>query len=137
MMARISNTDREQIMIWATLEQSGHPFGTEASTMKHILLAIFIATITLPAMAPNANAAGKIQRACLKSDRAAVSRPLCRCIQKTANRVLTRKDRTLAAKFFKDPQMAQDVRQSDNPSKEAFWKRYKEFGSTAAAICGS
>ncbi len=105
--------------------------------MKHILLAVFIAAMTLPATAPTANAAGKIQRACLKADRTAASRPLCRCIQKTANRVLTRSDRTLAAKFFKDPQMAQDVRQSDNARKEAFWKRYKEFGSTAAAICGS
>lgn len=105
--------------------------------MKHILLAVFIATFTLPATAPVASAAGKIQRACMKSDRAAASRPLCRCIQKAANRALNRNDQRLAAKFFKDPQMAQDVRQSDDARKEAFWKRYKEFSSTAKATCGS
>lgn len=105
--------------------------------MKHIAFAALIAVITLPATAPVAHAGGKIQRACLKSDRAGVSRPLCRCIQDAADRVLSRRDQTLAAKFFKDPQMAQDVRQADNSSKEAFWKRYKEFGSTAKAYCGS
>ena len=67
--------------------------------MKHILLAVFIAAITLPATAPVANAGGNIQRACLKSNRTAASRPLCRCIQKAANRVLSRSDQRLAAKF--------------------------------------
>ncbi|WP_456389076.1 hypothetical protein [Profundibacter sp.] len=104
--------------------------------MKHILLAVFIAALTLPATAPVANAGGKIQRACLKSDRTTASRPLCRCIQKAANRVLSHSDQRLAAKFFKDPQMAQDVRQADDSRKEAFWKRYKQFGSTARASCG-
>lgn len=104
--------------------------------MKHILLAVFIATLTLPATAPVAEAGSKIQRACIKSDRKASSRPLCRCIQKAADRVLSGSDQRLAAKFFKDPQMAQDVRQADNSRKEAFWKRYKEFGSTAKATCG-
>jgi len=105
--------------------------------MKHILLAVFIAALTLPATTQTADAGGKIRRACLKSDRTAVSRPLCNCIQKAANRVLTGRDQRLAAKFFKDPQMAQDVRQADDSRKEAFWKRYKEFGQTAKASCGS
>ncbi len=104
--------------------------------MKHIAFAALIAALTLPATAPVAHAGGKIQRACMKSDRAAASRPLCRCIQDAADQVLSRRDQSLAAKFFKDPQMAQDVRQADNSSKEAFWKRYKEFGSTAKAYCG-
>jgi len=103
--------------------------------MKHILLAVFIATLGFSTTAPMANAGGKIQRACLKSERTASSRPLCRCIQKAADRVLSRSDQRLAAKFFKDPQMAQDVRQADDSRKEAFWKRYKEFGAHAKASC--
>ena len=103
--------------------------------MKHILLAVFIATLTLPATAPVAEAGGKIQRACNKSERQASSRRLCRCIQDAADQVLSNRDQSLAAKFFKDPQMAQDVRQSDSSSKEAFWKRYKSFGTTAKAFC--
>lgn len=114
----------------------GAPYSKEARVMKHILLALFIAALVLPATAPVATAGGKIQRACIKSDRQAASRPLCRCIQKAANRALTSSDQRLAAKFFKDPQMAQDVRQADDARKEAFWKRYKAFGSTAKATCG-
>ena len=105
--------------------------------MKNIAYAALIAVITLPATAPVAYAGGKIHRACMKSDRQASSRRLCRCIQDAADQVLTNRDQALAAKFFKDPQMAQDVRQSDSSSKEAFWKRYKEFGSTAKAYCSS
>ena len=105
--------------------------------MKHIFLTLLIAILALPASAPMAEAGGKVQRACNKSDRAASSAPLCRCIQKAANSVLSRSDQKLAAKFFKDPQLAQDVRQADNATKEAFWKRYKEFGSAAKARCGA
>jgi len=105
--------------------------------MKHIIFAALIAVITLPTTAPVAHAGGKIQRACMKSDRPAASRRLCRCIQDAADLMLSGQDQTLAAKFFKDPQMAQDVRQADDSRKEAFWKRYKEFGSTAKAYCSN
>ena len=104
--------------------------------MKHIIFTAFIAAIFLSATAPVALAGGKIQRACLKSERPA-SRSLCGCIQDAADRMLTGQDQALAAKFFKDPQMAQDVRQSDNFGKEAFWQRYKQFGMAAEAYCGS
>lgn len=102
--------------------------------MKHIVFTAFIAVISLSATAPVALAGGKIQRACMKSDRQA-SNSLCRCIQNAADQMLTSQDQRLAAKFFKDPQMAQDVRQADNARKEAFWKRYKKFGEAAEAYC--
>jgi len=85
-------------------------------------------------MAANPVAAGKIERACNKSDRS-VSRSTCSCIQDVANVKLTRLDQAMAAKFFKDPQLAQDTRQSDKRSAEAFWKRYKEFGQLAGKHC--
>jgi len=103
--------------------------------MKTIAFAALIAVSTLSATAPAALAAGKIHRACMHSDRPGASRQLCSCIQEAANRVLSNRDQALAAKFFKDPQMAQDVRQSDSSYKEAFWKRYKDFGMTAQAFC--
>lgn len=79
--------------------------------------------------------AGKIERACNASDRSA-SRAVCSCIQQVADVALTRADQKLAAKFFADPQLAQDTRQSDNARHESFWERYKAFGSRAAEVCG-
>ncbi|WP_240722520.1 hypothetical protein [Poseidonocella sp. HB161398] len=84
--------------------------------------------------APAAEAA-RIERACLKSDRSAASAPLCNCIQRVADQILTGSDQRLAAKFFSDPQRAQDVRQSDSASHSAFWRRYKSFGQTAQKVC--
>lgn len=80
--------------------------------------------------------AGTIERACLGSDRKAANRALCGCIQQVADATLSGSDQRLAAKFFKDPQMAQDIRQSDNQSHEIFWKKYKSFGETAQSYCG-
>ena len=76
-----------------------------------------------------------IKRACMKSDRRAASRPLCGCIQRVADQTLTSSDQRRAAKFFKDPQLAQETRQSDRSSHEEFWKRYKNFGYTAGKVC--
>lgn len=79
--------------------------------------------------------AGMIESACLKSSRKGVSRQLCGCIQQAADLTLDRSDQRMAAKFFRDPHQAQEVRQSSSRSHEAFWQRYKEFGSTAEAFC--
>ncbi|HBQ35221.1 MAG TPA: hypothetical protein DD729_00015 [Rhodobacteraceae bacterium] len=103
--------------------------------MKHIIMAVFIAAISIPASTTTVYAGGKIQRACMKSDRKAVSRQLCSCIQVVANKVLTKSDQRKAAKFFKDPQKAQDVRMTKTRSTDAFWERYKSFGRTARNYC--
>ena len=91
--------------------------------------------VLVAVMAAGGAQAGKIERACNNSDRNA-SRAVCSCIQKVADIKLTRTDQSLAAKFFKDPQLAQDTRQSDDTAKEKFWKRYKAFGAKAAQVCG-
>jgi hypothetical protein len=80
--------------------------------------------------------AGVIERACLGSDRPAASRILCGCIQNVADLTLDRRDQRLAAKFFRDPHMAQEVRQSDKRSHEIFWQKYKKFGASAESYCG-
>lgn len=90
--------------------------------------------VVLTSLAGPAAASGKIERACMRSDRQA-SRSQCKCIQRVANNQLTRRDQKLAAKFFQDPHLAQETRQSDSRSKERFWKRYKAFGQAASKAC--
>ncbi len=80
--------------------------------------------------------AATIEKACNGSNRTA-SNETCSCIQKVANVTLSNRDQKQAAKFFKNPQLAQDTRQSDNPSKERFWLRYKEFGLLAEENCST
>ena len=101
--------------------------------MKRILSAALIAAFLAPMAVPTF--AGPIDRACLSSPRKQKSRSLCSCLQRVANATLSRSDQRTAATFFKKPQLAQDTRQSSNPSKERFWLRYKDFGATAAAVC--
>jgi hypothetical protein len=79
--------------------------------------------------------AGPIERACIEAGRQAASGRLCDCIQQVADQTLTRSDQRMAAKFFDDPHKAQEIRQSDNSTHEAFWLRYKDFGISAAAMC--
>jgi len=98
--------------------------------MKSLAIAALLAAMSTPVVA------GPIESACLKSDRPGVSRGLCGCIQQAADLTLTNGDQRRAVRFFKDPHQAQIVRQSDRRSDEAFWQRYKRFGTTAAAYCG-
>lgn len=103
--------------------------------MKTTVYALMAASLLIYAV-PTPAEAGPMSSACLKSDRKAKSRKLCRCMQSVANKELSRRDQKLAASFFKDPQKAQDIRQSDKRSHEQFWKRYKAFGATFASSCG-
>ena len=88
-------------------------------------------------LSAGAGLAGPIENACLRSDRDAASPALCGCIQNVADLVLNGGDQRRAAAFFKNPAKAQEVRQSDRASDEAFWLRYKQFGSTAEAYCAA
>lgn len=78
--------------------------------------------------------AGAIDKACLKADQAG-NRALCGCIQQVADMTLSGNDQRRAAAFFKEPDKAQQVRQSDHASDESFWLRYKDFAQTAEALC--
>lgn len=88
-------------------------------------------------MIPAKASANAIERACNASDRKAANQALCGCIQKAADLTLKNSDQRKAAKFFKDPHKAQELRQADGPSNETFWIRYKNFGTTAAQHCSS
>lgn len=103
--------------------------------MKTIFSIVLVAALFVQ-MAPAPVIAGTMSNACMKSDRKAKSRKLCRCLQNVADQNLSRRDQKLAASFFKDPHRAQEIRQSDNRNNEKFWKRYKEFGAVFSASCG-
>lgn len=79
--------------------------------------------------------AGPIDSACQRSDRVRGNGSICNCIQQVADQTLSRADQRRAAKFFRDPDQAQQVRMSKSDADNAFWARYKNFTSTAEAYC--
>lgn len=81
------------------------------------------------------SATGEISQACVAANRTAATSELCSCVQSVANQTLSGRDQSRAAAFFSDPQLAQDTRQSDNASSEAFWLRYKGFTELATQVC--
>ena len=103
--------------------------------MKPLMIAALAVALAGPVLVPAPAQAKAIQSACLSSDRAQGNRQLCRCIQSAADQTLTQRDQRTGAKFFTDPDAAQDVRQSDRRVDEAFWERWRNFGDTATALC--
>lgn len=106
--------------------------------MKQRLMVLGMAVATgMSALAtPNGAAAGPVDNACLASGRAPGA-ALCTCIQRAADATLTRRDQRAAARFFRDPGRAQDVRMSSRESDNAFWARYRQFVATAEAQCAA
>lgn len=81
-------------------------------------------------------ASGPISSACMNGGRKAANIRLCGCVQAVANQSLrSGADQSMAASFFADPHKAQEIRQSDNPSHEAFWQRYKAFSAQSERTC--
>jgi len=99
--------------------------------MTRTLIVASLLALSLPMTA----LAGPVGDACLQSNRKAANRALCACIQQAADLTLQGSDQRRAARFFKDPDQAQQVRMSKSDSDNAFWARYKNFGETAAAYC--
>lgn len=99
--------------------------------MKYAFLALTILALN----SCGAGVRGDVGKACMASGRSAANPALCSCVQQAANQNLSGRDQKLAATFFEEPQIAQDVRQSDNPGSEAFWARYKAFTSRAQRQC--
>jgi hypothetical protein len=98
-----------------------------------MMRAVVIALVAGASFAGMAEA-GTIERACLASDRPK-SRALCGCIQQAADVTLNGREQRMAARLFREPHRAQEIRQSDRRGHERFWIRYKRFGATAEAYC--
>ena len=81
------------------------------------------------------SASGPISQACLRSGRDAANTRLCSCVQGTANQTLSRSDQDLAASFYRDPQRAQQIRQSNSSRNQAFWRRYTTYATRAEEVC--
>lgn len=84
-------------------------------------------------LAPTLASAGPIERACMDGTNG--TRSVCACIQQVADMTLRGGDQRRAAKFFADPDAAQEMRISKSDSDAAFWQRYRNFGNTAEAYC--
>lgn len=102
---------------------------------KRPLFLPMIALVALGGFAPLPAVANPIERACLQSGRPAASRALCDCVGRAADMTLTGRQMREGARFFQDPQRAQNVRQSDRRSDEELWRAWRNFGETAEAMC--
>ncbi len=98
--------------------------------MKLIYPALAAAFLALPTAA----LANPIERACLASDRNP-SRAVCSCIGVAADATLNNSQMREGARWFDDPQRAQDVRQSDRASDEAMWQAWGVFSALAEQRC--
>jgi hypothetical protein len=83
---------------------------------------------------PTTGVANPIERACLASDRSA-PRALCACIGAVAGSFLSGAQMREGARWFDDPQRAQDVRQSDRASDERMWQAWRRFSDAAEQSC--
>ena len=106
------------------------------STMRAAAALAVMGALALAAPAEARWFKGPVEKACLKSGRDAATPQMCQCIQRVADAVLDRTDQRLAASFFRDPHLAQEVRQSDLRGHAEFWQRYKVFGAAAERNCG-
>ena len=104
-------------------------------TLRPAFACAFVLAVMVGVTAPLPASANPIERACNASNRAAATRSVCSCIGSAAERTLSRRQMRDGARFFADPQRAQDVRQSDRRSDEALWQAWRNFGETAEAMC--
>lgn len=97
----------------------------------------FAAMAVALAMSSAAGAAyaSPVESACLNSGRSQANGALCRCIGSVAQQTLTRSEQRRAARFFRDPDLAQQVRMSRSEADNAFWARYRAFGERAEQFC--
>jgi hypothetical protein len=79
--------------------------------------------------------AGPIERACVRSDRQGATRALCDCIDGVGRKLLNNGDQRKAASFYKNPELAQEIRQSTKVHNEEFWKRYQAYVAAAEQMC--
>ncbi len=103
--------------------------------MKRLILGASLMAASTFMTSTNALAVGKIERACLKADRASASRQLCGCLQDVAEAMLSRPERNRVASYFDDPHLTQVLRQSDNRADERFWLKYKQYGEAVGLYC--
>ena len=91
--------------------------------------------VDAPAVRNTRIAYGPISKACLASGREGRSQQLCGCIQSVADQTLSRAQQRRSVAFYDDPDLAQQIRQSDGPADVTFWKAYSAYGERAEKLC--
>lgn len=109
---------------------TSRPLGYGADRMIRLTFAVALAALVLPVSGAEA---GPIRNACLQTDKG--NRQVCSCIQQVADMTLRRSEQRRAAKFFRNPDKAQEVFLSKSERDNVFWERYQRFGTTAEAYC--
>lgn len=82
-------------------------------------------------------ASGPIATACLIHDRRQASAERCGCIQAAADLTLSQAQQQRSVRFFSEPDLLQEIRQSDTPSNQRFWDSWQLFAETAQSLCSS
>lgn len=80
-------------------------------------------------------ATGPIESACRAVQEDAKATAQCGCVQAVANLTLSPAAQRRGAAFFKDPQRAQDIRQSSSALNAAFWEEWAAYGAQAETLC--
>lgn len=80
--------------------------------------------------------ANPVERACIGTGHTAANPALCTCIGSAAREMLSYREQRQAARLMRDPDEAEALRMSSSRRDEAFWERYRAFGTTAEAMCG-
>ncbi len=102
--------------------------------MKHLTAILALTGIIFLTGGQGARA-GAIERACLKADRNNASRTLCDCIEDVAKPMFSRSEMRQIAKFFEEPHLSQELRQSDSRADENFWRQYQAWGEAVQSRC--
>ncbi|MEY4982025.1 MAG: hypothetical protein RIR62_291 [Pseudomonadota bacterium] len=100
--------------------------------IRPLFLAVTTA-LAFPVLTPMTAEAGPIRNACMRTDKG--NRAVCTCIQQVADMTLRGADQRRAARLLNDPDKAHETWLSQRASDDAFWERYKAFGTQAEASC--
>lgn len=87
--------------------------------------------------APLPFARGSIFSVCISDGRKAASQKRCGCVQAVADKTLSDADERRGVSLWNDPGRLQEIRQSDNPGNERFWKAWSGFGDEATRVCSA
>jgi hypothetical protein len=71
----------------------------------------------------------------MSDGRKAASQKRCGCVQAVGDQTLSSGDEKRGVSLWNDPGRLQEIRQSDNPGNERFWKAWSDFAKQAASTC--
>jgi len=131
------------------------PFSSSNRFAKHTILAVALLGLTAcgggtrETPAPDVTTAqidlasaprfaqGPVGTACKIHNRDVATARVCGCIQAAADMTLSQSQQQRAVRFFAEPELLQQMKLSDTPANERFWKSWARFAETAELLCES